>query len=210
MGKYKQWLQHQQTGQQLRDKLAELEVERKGVLDLSSGGLEQITPQDDNPILMALQLMYRQASVPDQNEPILMPQAAPVPVESEEIQQAEYQEPQVAETSGTATFDQAADTFETIDHILQAFPSTETPQVPVENQSAQPVFDAATMQPDQNENKNVPWWIKGDLPNGNTDTQMGDLGRTLKSFAAQNPAPQENEMGASSQVQNNGFEQTNS
>jgi hypothetical protein len=59
MGKYKQWLHHQEVGRRLRDQIASLEQERERVQKMSPAHPTTL-PELDNPIVAALLAYTRQ------------------------------------------------------------------------------------------------------------------------------------------------------
>lgn len=62
MGKYKQWLHHQEVGRRLRDQIASLEQERERVQKMSPPHPTTL-PELDNPVIAALMAYTRQGNV---------------------------------------------------------------------------------------------------------------------------------------------------
>ncbi|HEV7129331.1 MAG TPA: hypothetical protein VGN32_17995 [Ktedonobacterales bacterium] len=61
MGKYKQWLHHQEVGRRLRDQIANLEQERQRVQKMAPGHPTTL-PDTDNPLIAALLTYTRQGN----------------------------------------------------------------------------------------------------------------------------------------------------
>ncbi len=61
MGKYKQWLHHQEVGRRLRDQIASLEQERERVQKMAPAHPTTL-PELDNPIISALLAYTRQGN----------------------------------------------------------------------------------------------------------------------------------------------------
>ena len=61
MGKYKQWLHHQEVGRRLRDQIANLEQERERVQKMAPGHPTTL-PDTDNPLIAALLTYTRQGN----------------------------------------------------------------------------------------------------------------------------------------------------
>lgn len=61
MGKYKQWLHHQEVGRRLRDQIASLEQERERVQKMAPAHPTTL-PELDNPVIAALLAFTRQGN----------------------------------------------------------------------------------------------------------------------------------------------------
>src|SRR5215469_6102869 len=100
MGKYKQWLHHQEVGARLRDEIAAHEAERERVLKLAPTK-ETSLPDLSNPIISAL---LGQASLAKAAEPVKAGRngataASPAPVVETIAQAAPVQAPPVPEVA---------------------------------------------------------------------------------------------------------------